>query len=125
MIKFFRCVGLFLLAMVLPATASASSAIEGVWQHSEKPAWLKIQFEKGEGVASVYRHDNNQHAKGLIVLKNIAAQSNSTTQWRGKMYAAHLNGFIDANLVLIEPNQLEITMINGSDIEILQLIREK
>lgn len=122
--KLLRQMCLLLLVVALPATAIANTAIDGVWQHSQKPAWLNFQFDDGIGIARVFRHDNNEKAKGLMVLKSIEEIEGFATKWSGKMYAAHLNDFIDAELNLIQPNQLEITIKNGSESEILLLIRE-
>lgn len=118
---------IFLLSLILlSVNAVANVDIDGLWQHTKKPAWLEIEFESGVGTLSVKRHDNNSKAAGLNVIKAIKPDLTQSSQWVGQMYSAAENGYVDVVLILINPKTLSIyesSDLNKSN-EILQLKRE-
>jgi ABC-type molybdate transport system ATPase subunit len=96
----------------------AASDINGIWKHSDKEAWLKV--DAASGVASVYIH---HHAKtaGLTVVKGIERDAESHALWVGKMYAAASDSFVNVELLLESPDC--IIIIHNSN-EILRLFRD-
>lgn len=101
----------------------AESPIEGIWRHSEKPAWLEFTFISGVGNAYISRHDQNANAEGLLILKDITASAATPCRWQGKIYDARSDTFVKATLHLFKEHNLEITFKNGTEIETLTLKR--
>ncbi|MCJ8320367.1 MAG: hypothetical protein MJK12_12085 [Colwellia sp.] len=118
--------GFLLSILVLSANVYADVQIDGIWKHTQKPAWLEIKFQSGVGALSVQRHDNNIKAAGLNVIKNIKPVINQSSQWAGQMYSAAEGGYVDVVLILI--NSSTITIFESSDLdkanEILRITRE-
>ncbi|WNC72332.1 hypothetical protein RGQ13_19775 [Thalassotalea psychrophila] len=117
----------FLLSLILlSVNAVANDQISGVWKHTQKSAWLEIEFESDLGSLSVKRHDNNLKAAGLNVIKDITTDLNQSSQWIGKMYSAAENGYVGIVLILINPTTLSIYEISdlSKSNEILRLTRE-
>jgi hypothetical protein len=119
---------LVVLLSILMASTQAffEDNINGVWKHSQKPAWFDVNFESGVGSVFVKRHDNNLKAAGLNIIKEIKPDVNQSLQWNGKMYSAAENGYVSVMLILINPSTIAI--FERSDInkdnEILRLTRE-
>ncbi|MEW6997395.1 hypothetical protein AADZ86_06810 [Colwelliaceae bacterium BS250] len=112
--------------LFLSANSFAEVQISGTWKHSQKPAWLELEFESGIGSLSVKRHENNAKAAGLNVIKEIKRDVNQSSRWDGQMYSAAENGYVAVTLILINPSTIavyESSDVNKSD-EILRLIRE-
>jgi hypothetical protein len=116
-----------LLSIVfLSASSLADDQINGIWKHTQKPAWLEITFESGVGSLSVKRHENNVKAAGLNVIKDIKADTNQSSQWIGQMYSASTEGYVGVRLILINTSTIavfEISDIKNSN-EILQMTKE-
>jgi hypothetical protein len=110
----------------LSASVFANVEIDGIWKHTQKPAWLEIKFESGVGSVSVKRHDNNIKAAGLNIIKEIKPDVNQSSQWFGQMYSAAENGYVDVVLILV--NSSTMAIFENSDVnqvnEILRLTRE-
>lgn len=118
---------LILLSLnLLSASVFANVEIDGIWKHTQKPAWLEIKFESGVGSVSVKRHDNNVKAVGLNIIKEIKPNVNQSSQWLGQMYSAAENGYVDVVLILV--NSSTMAIFENSDVnqvnEILRLTRE-
>ena len=64
--------------------------ISGIWEHSAKPAKLFVDLNTGN--ISVHSHENNAKAIGLVVIKNIEADADSSS-WQAKMYSAAEDSF--------------------------------
>ena len=94
--------------VLLSASSFADGRINGIWKHTEKPAWLEINFESGVGSLAVKRHDNNVKAEGLKVIKDIEVDSNQSSQWLGKMYSAAVDGYVDVKLILINSSSIAV-----------------
>lgn len=106
MTKFF----VIILSVLICQIASANQLMEGVWRHSEKPAWLSIKFEQQVGRAVVYEHQQHRENEGLIVLKDIVAVKGKENSWTGKMFAADINGFIAAALTMPSAEKVIVKM---------------
>lgn len=110
----------------LSVNSFADDQISGIWKHTQKPAWLEIQFDSGVGSISVKRHDNNAKAKGLTVIKDIKVEENQQSQWLGMMYSAAKDGYVGVRLILI--NSSTMAVFESSDIkklnEILRITKE-
>lgn len=110
----------------LSANTFADVRLEGIWKHTQKPAWLEIIFESGVGSLSVQRHENNVKSAGLNVIKNINPEVNQSSQWTGEMYSAAKDGYVSVRLILI--NTTTIAVFESSDInksnEILRIAKE-
>jgi len=115
---------LFLL-MLIAVPAMAAHPLAGQWKHSEKPAWLNITVVDGVGQMFVIRHDDNDKAQGLLVLKEIKPAPDFENQWVGQMYAASINGFVPAQLKLQTSSRLIIEINGPTTHEILQLNKVK
>lgn len=122
-----RFLRFFLLSLlVFSVNSFAEVQIDGVWKHTQKPAWLEIKFESDIGTLTVKRHENNVKAAGLNVIKAIKPSLKQSSQWDGQMYSAAANGYVGVTLFLISPTTLvvyESSDLNKSD-EILRLTRE-
>jgi hypothetical protein len=120
------CKVIFISLLFLSVNAFADVNLDGVWKHTQKPAWLEIEFKSGVGSVSVKRHDNNPKSAGLNVIKEIKLDLNQTSLWVGQMYSGAKNDYVDVTLILINPTTLAVYEsgdLNKSN-EILRLIRE-
>lgn len=110
----------------LSANSLADDQISGIWKHTQKPAWLEIIFESGVGSLSVKRHDNNEKAAGLNVIKDIKTDTKQSSQWIGQMYSAATDGYVGVKLILI--NTSTIAVFESNDVknskEILRMTKE-
>ncbi|GAA0363083.1 hypothetical protein GCM10009092_29330 [Bowmanella denitrificans] len=106
-----------LVASTFSAHAKGDCDISGIWNHSAKPAKLLIDLDKAE--ATVYSHDNNKKAIGLVVLKGVMPTSNSSL-WDAQMYSAADDSFVDVQITSKGCNQL-IVSFDGA--EVLGLVR--
>jgi hypothetical protein len=116
-----------LLSLILLSAGSfANVEINGIWKHTQKPAWLEIIFKSGVGSISVKRHDDNVKAAGLNVIKDIKPETNQQTQWLGQMYSAAEDGYVEVRLILI--NSSTIAVFESNDVkksnEILRITKE-
>lgn len=122
-----RSLKFFLLSLILLSAGSfANVEINGIWKHTQKPAWLEIIFKSGVGSISVKRHDDNVKAAGLNVIKDIKPETNQQTQWLGQMYSAAEDGYVEVRLILI--NSSTIAVFESNDVkksnEILRITKE-
>ncbi|WP_088331210.1 hypothetical protein [Lacimicrobium sp. SS2-24] len=114
---------LFVLSAILIVTLFSTAAkadrcdISGIWNHSSKPAKLLVDLSNAE--ISVYSHENNEKAIGLIVLKNLKLGSTSSS-WNAQMYSAAEDSFVDVQIKSKRCNQLMVSF-NGE--EVLGLFR--
>ena len=92
--------------------------ISGVWQHAGKPAELFIDTEKGE--ISVHSHELNPNAVGLVVIKNVEAETNGLT-WTAKMYHAQKDDFVAVSITADRCNMLTVRHQSEA---ILKLIKD-
>ncbi len=106
-----------LVASTFSALAKGDCDISGIWNHSAKPAKLLIDLNKAE--ATVYSHDNNTKAVGLVVLKAITPTANSSL-WEAQMYSAAENSFVDVHITSKACKQLAVSF-DGD--EVLELVR--
>jgi len=122
-----RLVKLFLVSILcFSSNLFAEAKIDGLWKHSQKPAWLEIKFESGVGALTVKRHDDNVKAEGLNVIKGIQPDIAHVNQWSAQMYSAADNAYVGVILILI--NSTTITVYERGDVnktnEILRIARE-
>ncbi len=122
-----RSLKFVLLSLILLSAGSfANVEINGIWKHTQKPAWLEIIFKSGVGFISVKRHDDNVKAAGLNVIKDIKPETNQQTQWLGQMYSAAEDGYVGVRLILI--NSSTIAVFESNDVkksnEILRITKE-
>ena len=122
-----RSLNFLLLSLILLSASSfANVQINGIWKHTQKPAWLEIKFESGVGSINVKRHDNNLKAAGLNIIMDIKPEGNQETQWLGQMYSAAEDGYVSVRLILI--NSSTIAIFESSDVtksnEILRITKE-
>ena len=122
-----RSLKFFLLSLILLSAGSfANVEINGIWKHTQKPAWLEIIFKSGVGSISVKHHDDNVKAAGLNVIKDIKSETNQQTQWLGQMYSAAEDGYVEVRLILI--NSSTIAVFESNDVkksnEILRITKE-
>lgn len=96
----------FFITASVNSYAQQQCDISGVWQHAGKPAELLINMEKGE--MSVYTHQQNPEAEGLVVIKQLS-KANTENQWLGKMYNAADNNFIEVTLSSPHCTKLTVT----------------
>ena len=115
----FACLCLVLTG--LPVVAQSPAAIEGLWKHRDKPAWIEISFESGVGTAVIVRHDDNPDAKGSDIMIEIVPDESSPSRWRSKMWAAATDDFVEVSMELKDPDHLVVTY---GDEDILHLERE-
>ena len=122
-----RSLKFVLLSLILLSAGSfANVEINGIWKHTQKPAWLEIIFKSGVGSISVKRHDDNVKAAGLNVIKDIKSETNQQTQWLGQMYSTAEDGYVEVRLILI--NSSTIAVFESNDVkksnEILRITKE-
>ncbi|MGQ8366192.1 hypothetical protein [Glaciecola sp. 1036] len=106
-----------LVLSIFSVQAKSDCDISGIWNHSAKPAKLLIDLNKSE--VTVYSHDNNSNAIGLVVLKALKPTSNSSL-WEAKMYSAEEDSFVNVQISSKGCNKL-IVIFDGE--EVLELIR--
>lgn len=106
-----------LAVSIFAADSKADCDISGIWNHSAKPAKLIVDLSKAE--ISVYSHENNDKAIGLVVLKAIKPASNLSS-WDAKMYSADEDSFVDVQMTTKDCNQLNV-VFQGD--EVLALVR--
>jgi len=101
------------------------SGIVGLWKHSANPAWINISSNKNIATAVIERHDNNIKANGSQIIKSITPIKNNNTQWRGKMYSAATDDFVDVSITQINKHTLNVTYTNNTENKtlILTLLR--
>jgi len=113
----FSVFSFILVVSIFSVQAKSECDISGVWNHSAKPAELLIDLNKSE--ITVYSHDNNKKAIGLVVLKAFKPTSNATL-WTAQMYSATDDSFVDVQMVSEGCSQLTVSF-DGE--EILELVR--
>lgn len=91
--------------------------IGGVWDHSAKPARLLVDVNKAQ--ITVYSHDNNSKAVGLVVLNALKPTSDSLL-WDAQMYSAAEDSFVDVQIATKDCSQLTVSF-NGE--VVLKLVR--
>ncbi len=106
-----------LVVLSFSAQATGDCDISGIWSHSAKPAKLVIDLSKGE--ASIYAHDDNAQAIGLVVLKGIQPAAISSS-WQAKMYSADEDSFVAVQITAKGCHQLSVDF-RGE--EVLALVR--
>lgn len=112
---------LFTLFTSLQTSATALNErcdISGVWQHAGKPAKLFIDTDKGE--ISVHSHELNPNAVGLVVIKNVAAETNDLT-WAANMYHAENKDFVAVHIVA---DRCDVLTVRHQSEVILKLIKD-
>ena len=116
----------FAIVGIVGGCASHASSIAGVWKHTQKPAWIGIQFDDGVGSAWIARHDENEDALGLGLLSRIEADEVNPNLWRAEIYSAEDDGYIAAVLVLGLDGVLVISTVDEGvePTEVLRLMRE-
>lgn len=113
----FSVLSSILVVSLFPVQAKSECDISGVWNHSAKPAELFVDLNKSE--ITVYSHDNNKKAIGLVVLKALKPTSNPML-WNAQMYSAADDSFVDVQIVSEGCNQLTVSFDSE---EILELVR--
>lgn len=106
-----------LLVSSFPFQAKGECDISGIWNHTAKPAKLYFDLDKAE--VTVYSHDSNRKAIGLVVLKALMPTSNPLL-WNAKMYSAAEDSYVDVRVTLTGCHQLAVSF-NGE--EVLALVR--
>ena len=94
-----RAAVLALVLMLLSGVALADS-VSGVWRHSEKPAWISIEFADGTGKGVIVRHDENPAVEGQELFNRIVKSNSADNQWSAYMYVASERGFKPMTLEL-------------------------
>lgn len=113
------------LTLVLVACTNEKSKVEGLWKHSDKPAWIRIEFSRDIGSGRIARHDDNQDAVGLSLLEQIQRDRNLPNQWNAMIYSAEDDNYVNAILSLNEGDTLLVsTNASEASVEVLRLIRE-
>ena len=92
--------------------------LDGIWKHADKEAWLTLDLKAG--TLSVFEHQTNPYASGLVVIKQIKPAGKGN--WSGKMYSAATGSFVDVGIFTVSESSISITF-NGE--EILKLQRQK
>ena len=115
-----------MVAIVVSACANRTSVIDGVWKHTEKPAWIGIRFEGQIGSAWIARHDENEDALDLTIMEDIQRDRRDPGRWRAKIYSAEVDGYVPAMLVLHQEGELVISAAEEGGVltEVLRLIRD-
>ena len=108
---------LILVSSIFSAQVKGDCDISGVWNHSDKPAKLLIDLNKAE--ATVYSHDNQTKAVGLVVLKAVKPASHASL-WDAQMYSAEDDSFVDVQITSKDCKQLNV-VYQGD--EVLSLVR--
>ncbi|MAC47360.1 MAG: hypothetical protein CMI12_10970 [Oceanospirillum sp.] len=112
----FLVVGSILLVANISVRANECD-ISGVWDHSAKPASLLVDVNKAQ--ITVYSHDNNSKAIGLVVLKALKPTSDPLL-WDAQMYSAAEDSFVDVHIAAKDCSQLTVSF--NSEV-VLKLVR--
>ena len=104
---------LLTLVAVLSAPLASAGDIAGIWKHADEPAWIEIRMEDGVGTGTVVRNDVYSERVGRELLKGLAADEHEEALWRGQVYAERLGEYKDAEILLAEPDSLQIKVKVG------------
>ena len=114
-------ISLFLL-MLLTACTDEEAKLQGLWKHTDKAAWISIDFEKGIGSGKIARHDDNVETVGLSLFEHIQKDRNFPDQWQSKIYSAEVDGYINATIRRNESGTLIVsTQDSDGSYEVLRL----
>jgi len=104
-----------LLALVAALSVPLASAadIVGIWKHAEEPGWIEIQMEEGVGTAKVVRNEVYPERVGREILKDLTADEHEEALWRGQVYVERLGEYKDAQMLLAEPDAIEMKVKVG------------
>ena len=113
------------LLVLLSACAEEEARLHGLWKHTDKAAWITIDFDKGVGSRKIARHDDNANAVGLSLFEHIQRDRNFPDQWQAQIYSAEVDGYISAIIQLTESGILIVSTHDGDDSrEVLRLTRK-
>ena len=104
---------LLTLVAVLSASLASAGDIVGIWQHADEPAWIEIRMEDGVGKGTVVRNEVYPERVGRELLQDLAADEHEEALWRGQVYAERLGEYKDAEILLAEPDSLQIKVKVG------------
>ncbi|MEM7080459.1 MAG: hypothetical protein AAF513_17715 [Pseudomonadota bacterium] len=113
--------GSLLSATIFSACAGTHDPIQGLWQHTDKPALIAFDLARGE--ASIAQHVDNPEAEGLLLIKAIVRVGKSR-EWRGSMYAAATDSFVPVR-ILLRGHTLSVAAVSeeGGTVQVLKLTR--
>lgn len=115
-IKKFKAFLFSLVFMTYSAFVQGEAAqLDGIWKHADKEAWLALDL--AASTLSVFEHQTNPDASGLVVIKQI--QAVGMGNWSGKMYSAATESFVEVMLFAVSEKVISITF-NGEEILKLQ-----
>ena len=103
----------FVLVAALSAPLVSAADITGIWKHAEEPGWIEIQMEEGVGTAKVVRNEAYPERVGREILKDLTAVEHEESLWQGQIYVERLGTYKDAQILLAEPDALEIKVKVG------------
>ncbi|NMP33420.1 hypothetical protein HII17_17875 [Thalassotalea sp. M1531] len=121
---------IYVLSITKSVAYHTALDISGSWKHSEKPAWIQINFTNNVGEAVVFDHKNNIKANGLTVINQITANSDNNAEhnfhWSAKMYSMANDNFVDVKLTLATDDTLIVFALNEHNAwyEVLKLHRQ-
>ena len=113
------------LLVLLSACADEEVRLQGLWKHTDKAAWITIDFDKGVGSGKIARHDDNANAVGLSLFEHIQRDRNFPDQWQAQIYSAEIDSYINATIQLSESGILIVnTQDSDGSREVLRLTRK-
>ena len=89
----------------------SAGTLEGVWKHEKEPIWIAIDSSESSG--RVLRNDNKPDAVGFEMLNEMTKVADQDDRWLGQVYAAQLGEFKKADIALIEPDKMRMTVSVG------------
>ena len=104
---------LLTLVAVLSAPLASAGDIACIWKHADEPAWIEIRMEDGVGTGTVVRNDVYSERVGRELLQDLAADEHEEALWSGQVYAERLGEYKDAEILLAEPDSLQIKVKVG------------
>ena len=103
----------FTLIAALSTSLAWAGDITGIWKHAEEPGWIEIQMEEGVGTAKVVRNEAYPERVGREILKDLTAVEDKASLWQGQIYVERLGKYKDAQILLAEPDALEMKVKVG------------
>lgn len=103
----------FTLVAALSASLVSAADIAGLWKHAEEPGWIEIQIQEGIGTAKVVRNEVYPERVGRKILKDLAVDEHEVALWRGQVYVERLGEYKNTQLLLTEPDALEMKVKVG------------
>lgn len=104
---------LLLLAAGFGAAPALAEDLDGFWKIDDRPVWIEIRTEGELPTGKVQRNDTNPDTVGLELLKDLAAVTGESRTWGGQIFAARLGEYRDAEIALVEPGRMEISVKAG------------